>query len=270
MTTTPAANDSKPRSRGRASNDVRPAWNGVLSIRHATIAVKAYVATTDSPSLDSSTVHRGCGSRMKQQYVCVADGAVVESADRIKLFHHEGTDVELTRAELASLDGRRRNRVDVLEFVPADTVDVVYIKKTYYLGPGAQADRHFKTLVTAMTQLNQVAIGRCGKDDQLVFVRAYQDGLVLHDAFYADQVRSFGITDPVSADCVISPRELDGTRDLIQGLSHPRFDPEKYRDDYDDRLRAAVARKAAGGAILSELGELAKTTPKKKRSEKAG
>jgi multidrug efflux pump subunit AcrA (membrane-fusion protein) len=99
--------------------------------------------------------------------------------------------------ELKKLEAERTDRIDIVEFVPADTVDFIYIEKTYYIGPDKGGDRAYKLLAEAMTRMNRIAVGRYGTrgKEQLVLVRPYQGGLVVHHVYYADEVRSFDEVD---------------------------------------------------------------------------
>ena len=48
--------------------------------------------------------------------------------------------------ELKKLEAERTDRIDIVEFVPAETVDLLYIEKSYYLGPDKGGDRAYKLL----------------------------------------------------------------------------------------------------------------------------
>jgi DNA end-binding protein Ku len=101
-----------------------------------------------------------------------------------------------------------------------------------------------------MTSKGKVAIGRWaarGKE-QLVVVRPYQDGLILHQLYYANEVRAFSEIDG-PAKLTISDKERDLAEKLIDQLSSDAFEADKYHDTYSDKVRAAVEQKAQGQEI---------------------
>jgi DNA end-binding protein Ku len=97
-----------------------------------------------------------------------------------------------------------------------------------------------------------VAVGRWaarGKE-QLVLLRAYRGGLVLHQLYYSNEVRSFDEVDD-TAKFTFSDKERELAERLVDQLSSDRFDAEQYRDDYADRVRALIERKVAGEEITA-------------------
>jgi DNA end-binding protein Ku len=101
-----------------------------------------------------------------------------------------------------------------------------------------------------MERAGKIAVGRFwqrGKE-QLVLIRPYRKGLLLHQVFYADEVRAFDEVDVGDA-VKFKPGEPDLADRLIEQLASAQFDPAKYRDEYRDRVMAAVEEKVAGREI---------------------
>jgi DNA end-binding protein Ku len=137
-----------------------------------------------------------------------------------------------------------------VEVVPLTTVDLIQVEKTYYLGPDKGGDKAYKLLSASMERTGRIAVGRWaarGKE-QLVLFRPYRGGLVLHQMFYADEVRDLDEVD-TGAEFEFSDLEKDLAEKLIGELSVDAFEPDKYSDEYADRVRAAVDQKVAGQQI---------------------
>lgn len=225
----------------------RSVGSGTISFGLVSIPIKLYTATS-AQSVGFNFLHQKCGGRVKMQYLCPTDNEVVERKDLIKGYEiAKDKYVTFTEDELKKLEGERSDRLDIVEFVPADSVDFIYIESTVFLGPGKGGDRAYALLSDAMERTGRVAIGRYGArgKEQLVMLRPYKGGIVMHQVYYADEVRSMDDVE-YSKNMGFKPVEQELADKLIEQLSSDAFSPEKYHDDYRDRVRAAVEQKAAG------------------------
>jgi DNA end-binding protein Ku len=228
----------------------RATGSGTISFGLVSIPFKLYTAAS-SQNVSFNLLHKKCGGRMKQQYFCPVDNEIVERGDMIKGYEHSRDKyVHFSDEELKRLEAERSDRLDIVEFVPEETVDLVYLEKTYYLGPDKGGDRAYKLLSQAMERMEKIAVGRYwtrGKE-QLVLVRPYKGGLALHQVYYADEVRSFDDVE-FPTNVTFKPIEEELADKLIEQLSVEQFRPEQYHDEYKDRVIAAVEQKVAGEEI---------------------
>ena len=228
----------------------RSSGTGTISFGLVTIPVKLYSATS-SHGVGFHLLHKKCGTRLKMQYVCPFDGDVVDRADTIRGFEHAKEQyIEITDEEIDSLRPETTDRIDLLEFVPAETVDFLYIERTSYLGPDKSGARAYKLLADSMDRMRRIGVGRYGArgKDQLVLLRPYHGGLVMHQVHYADEVRSFEeVAPPTKVE--FRPEEEALADRLIGQLSTEAFHPEKYHDDYQERLLEAIERQPHRPAV---------------------
>jgi DNA end-binding protein Ku len=224
--------------------------SGTISFGLVSIPVKLYTAAS-SEQVSFNMLHKKCGGRVKMQYHCPTDNEVVERSDTVKGYEHaRGQYVLFTEEELKAFEAERSNSIEITEFVPLTSVDFVSVEKSYYLGADKGGDKAYSLLSQAMTSKGKVAIGRWaarGKE-QLVVVRPYQDGLILHQLYYANEVRAFSDIEG-AAKLTISDKERDLAEKLIEQLSSDAFEADKYHDTYSDKVRAAVEQKAQGQEI---------------------
>lgn len=224
--------------------------SATISFGLVSIPVKLYTAAS-SEHVHFNMLHADCGSRLKQQMVCPTHDQVVPRDKTVKGYEYSrGQYVLFTEEELKGLEAERSSSLDIVEFVPRDTVDLIQVEKSYFLGPDKGGDRAYRLLSECMERLGQVAVGRWaarGKE-QLVLVRPYQDGLILHQMYYANEMRAFDEIDR-GAKGEFKEIERDLAEKLIAELSAESFEPDKYHDDYADRVRAAVDQKVAGQQI---------------------
>jgi DNA end-binding protein Ku len=225
----------------------RSIGSGTISFGLVSIPFKLYTATS-AKSVSFNMLHAKCGSRMKQQYLCPVDNEVVDRKDMVKGYEHQRDSfVRFTEEELKALEAARTNSLDLVEFVPLDTIDFIYVEKTYYLGPDKGGERAYRLLSESLDRTGRVAVGRYGTrgKENLVIVRPYKKGLLLHEVFYADEVRTFEDVETGGA-FEFKPVEVELAEKLIAELATAKFDPGKYKDEYAARVLAAVEKKVAG------------------------
>jgi DNA end-binding protein Ku len=229
----------------------RATASGTISFGLVSIPVKLFTAAV-SEQVGFNMIHKTCGGRIKMQFFCPTDEVVVERGDTLKGFEYSrGQYVTFTEEEVKALEAERSNAIEIVEFVPLSGVDFVQVEKSYYLGPDKGGDKAYHLLAEAMTHQRQVAVGRWstrGKE-QLVLIRPYgKDGLILHQLYYASEVRAFEEVD-TGATFKFSEKERELAEKLIEQLSTEQFAPEKYSDSYRERVKAAVEQKIEGKEI---------------------
>jgi DNA end-binding protein Ku len=153
--------------------------SATISFGLVSIPVKLYTATS-SEQVRFNMLHPETKSRVKQQYIDASTGEVVDRNSLVKGFEY-GRDqyVVFTEDELKALETERSSSLDIVEFVPLESVDLLQVEKTYYLGPDKGGDKAYRLLTDSMVNTKKVAVGRWsarGKE-QLVVVRPYKDGL---------------------------------------------------------------------------------------------
>jgi len=168
--------------------------SGTISFGLVSIPVKLYTAAS-SEQVSFNMLHKKCTGRVKQQYFCPTDNEIVERTDMVKGYEYARNQyVVFTEEELKALEAERSSNLEITEFVALESVDLVHVEKSYYLGPDKGGDKAYRLLSESMTKTGRAAVGRWsarGKE-QLVLIRAYgQDGLILHQLYYANEVRSF-------------------------------------------------------------------------------
>lgn len=230
----------------------RSIGSGTISFGLVSIPFKLFTATS-AKSVSFNMLHKACGSRLKQQLVCATEGVVVERSDTIRGFEYARDQyAKFTDEELKSLESARTDTLELLEFVPAESVDFLYVEKTYYIGPDKGGDRAYRLLSESLERAKRLAVGRFatrGKDN-LVLVRPYKKGLVLHQCYYADEVRSFDDVETGGA-FEFKDIELDLANKLIEQLEQPKFDASHFSDTYAEKVKAAVERKVAGEEVIT-------------------
>ena len=230
----------------------RPFASGMISFGLVTIPVKLYSTGESAAGIAFNMLHKKCGSRLRQQYICPVDNEVVGREDMIKGYEYsKGQYVLFSEDELKALVPEPTNAVEITEFVPLDQVDPIYYEKSYYVGPDKGGDRPYRLLSEAMKQTGRAALARYvarGKD-QFVLLRPFDEGLIMQQLRYSDELRAFSEV-PIGPAEVREP-ELKLAVQLIEQIATDEFKPEEYEDTQRHQVRALIDRKIQGEEITS-------------------
>ena len=230
----------------------RSVGTATLSFGLVSVPVKLFSATQPSSGVSFNMLHKGCGSRLKQQYLCAKEGVVVERADVIKGYEFAKEQyVTFAPEELQALEEKATQTVDIAEFVPQASVDPIYFDKPYFLAPDKGGERAYKLLGEAMKETGRVALARYAARGKqyLVMVRPVEGGLVMQQLLYADEVRT--IADVPINTAEIKSAELELAKQLIAQISRETFAPEQYEDDVKKRILTAIDEKVAGQEVTA-------------------
>lgn len=230
--------------------------SGTISFGLVSVPVKLYAATK-SKAVSFNLLHVKDKSRLRQQYVCSTCGELVERSAMVKGYEYAKDQYAvISDDELHALEQKTEQTIEIEEFVPISAVDPIYFDKAYLLGPDKGGHKAYRLLCDAMAQAGKGAVARFstrGKQ-QLVIVRQSQDGLMLHALFYADEVRGFEEIDRGEA-VTLKAGELELAVQLIQQLASDSFKPEKYADEYRQRVLELIEQKVAGQEIVARPAE---------------
>ena len=225
-----------------------------ISFGLVAIPVKLYSATVSSERISFNLLRQKDGSRVKQQYIAVADGAPVERSEMVKGYEFAKDQyVMFSAEELKALEDTTTHAIDIGQFVPLQSVDPVYFDGTYYLAPDKGGAKPYTLLATALRKAGQCAVGRWvsrGKE-HIVVIRPMEDGLAMHQLHFKEQVRD--LKDLGIEPAQVSDPELKLAQQLIEHLAAKRFDPNEYHAEFKGRVEAAIQKKIQGKQIsLSE------------------
>jgi len=237
----------------------RPFASGTISFGLVTIPVKLYSTGESSVGIQLNMLHGKCGSRLKQQYYCPTDDAIVGRDEMVKGYEYaKGQYVLFTEEELKALTPEPTNAIEITEFVPLDRVDPIYYEKASYLGPDRGGDKPYRLLAEAMRKTGRAALARYaarGKD-YLVLLRPYAGGLILQQLRYSDELRAFSEVPIAPAD--VKEPELKLAVQLIEQIAADEFHPEAYQDTVRQRTRDLIDKKVQGQEITAAPPEAPK------------
>ena len=223
-----------------------------LSFGLVSIPVRLYSATESSASIKFNMLTKE-GGRVKQQYVSEKDGmTVVPRSEMVKGYEFEKDHFVLfSPDELNKLEEGSSHVIEIVAFIPEKSVDPLYFDKAYLLAPDKRGGKPYALLMEAMRKSGKCALAKWSwkAKQYVVQVRAVEDGLVLQQLLYADEVRSLKelAIEPVT----VSPAELQLAQQLIDQISEDAYDPTNFEDEEKKRVLAAIDEKIAGKEIVA-------------------
>jgi DNA end-binding protein Ku len=225
---------------------------GSLTVSFGLVAipVKLYTATQSANAISFNLLHKTCGSRLRQQYICQKEGVVVERDEMVKGYEFAKDQyVRFTPEEIKALEEVGTHSVDISEFVPIESIDPVYFDKTYYLAPDKGAAKPYGLLVEALKQAGRCGVGHWAARGKayIVILRPIGDVLAMQQLHFAADVRSASEVDIPKPE--VKPQELKLAQQLIDQQTAPKFDPEAYKDELRGRIEAAIQKKVEGQEI---------------------
>jgi DNA end-binding protein Ku len=231
----------------------RPIGSATIAFGLVSVPIKLYSASESSAAVSFNWLHRKCGSRLKQQYVCAQDGEKVEKDDMVKGYEFaKGQYVLFSPEELKTLEEKSTGAIDIGEFVPAEQVDRLFLEKAYFLGPDKGGERAYKLLAEALKATKRAALGQYAARGKqyLVMVRPMGGGLVMEQLHYADEIRS--IKDVEIPEGEVKKAELALAVQLVEQAASETFRPEAYEDNVRKRMLESIQQKVEGHEITAE------------------
>ena len=229
---------------------LRSMASATISFGLVSIPVRLYSATQPSAGLSFNLLHKKCGSRVKQQYVCPTDGEKVEREEMVKGYEFAKDQyVTFTPDELKALEEASSQAIEIAEFVPLAEIDPVYFDKPYYLGPDRGGAKAYRLLAEAMRRSGKAALARYAARGKqyLVLLRPAGGRLVMQQLLHTDEVRPFSEVEVEEAD--LKEPEVQLAIKLVEQTASDAFHPEAYPDEVRARTLALIEQKVQGKEI---------------------
>jgi len=225
----------------------RAIWKGSLSFGLVNVPVQLVSAVVDR-GLHFHQLHDKDGARIREQRVCSEDGEVVPLEHIVKGYEvSKGKTVPVTAEELESLAPEKSRAIKLESFVPLEEINPVYFQHPYYLLPDDGADQAYGLLRSVLEQSERVGIARMvmrGKED-LVALRAVGPALSLSVLWFSDEVIRPEALEGLPKAAKVPQKQLELAQQIVGSLAEG-FKPERYHDDYRERVLEIVKRKAKG------------------------
>lgn len=227
-------------------------WKGAISFGLVHVPVKMHSATEDK-DISLRMIHSVCGSPLNYVRQCPVCDTEVAWNDIVKGYEYEkGHFVLFNKDELEGLQDDANRAIAILDFVDLAEIDPIYYQKTYYLSPDQAGGNAYQLLREALNSTNKIGIAKVTlrAKSSLAAIRVLDNCLVMETMHYPDEIRSSGQVPNIPENIQINPKELEMAQVLINQLSSD-FEPQKYTDEYRERLLTRIQEKIAGKEITT-------------------
>jgi len=226
-------------------------WKGYISFGLISVPVRLFAAAREN-HVSFNQIHKVCGTRIKQQIFCPQCERVVERSELAKGYQvDKDTYVLVGDEELKSLEAASSEVMEIQQFVKLDDVDPIYFQTSYYSVAEDPGRRAYGLLLQGMRQLNVAAIAKVTlhQREQVVLVRPYHKGLVLHTLYYNAEVREIAEYGK-DEDMTLQPQEVQLAEQFMKQLTG-KFEPEQFKDEYESRVASLIETKQAGQGVTA-------------------
>jgi len=223
-------------------------WKGHLTFGLISIPVRMFAAARGE-RISFNQLHNVCHSRLKQPLFCPVCNRNVERSEVVKGYEYDKDQYVLfSEEELDKIEPPSARVMEILEFVKLDEMDPIYLDSSYYITPEDAGLNAYALLMKAMKETGYGAIAKLTmhQREHIVIIRPSAKTLTLHTMFYSNEIRA---AEAVPTDKIeVKDQEKKLAQQLIESLAVP-FQPDKYRDEYSENVRAMIAAKLKGQQV---------------------
>ena len=236
----------------------RPLWSGSLSFGLVNVPVALYSGVIDI-DVHFRQLHAEDHTPVETRRFCTQEDVEVGYEEIAKGYEFDGKLVILTDQELAAAAPEKTRTIDIQAFVDLGDVDPIYLDHPYILMPFGESEgtlRAYRLLLEVMGHTQRAALGRfvLRTKEYLALIRARDGRLVLTTMLFHDEVRpTEDIPKPCESDRPAHD-QVDQALALIEALACP-WDPSRYEDEFQKRLRQILRRKAEGQTVEAPVRE---------------
>jgi DNA end-binding protein Ku len=225
---------------------VAASWKGFLTFGMISIPIELSPAAR-SERISFNQLHAVCHTRLKQPLFCPTCDKFVERSEIEKGYEYEKDQYLLFKQEeLDEIEPDSAQAMEILSFVKAAEIDPVYFDASYYAKPAEAGVRAYNLLLDAMRKTGYAGIAKVTMHNRenIVIIRARDNGMTLHTMFYNNEIRAAAAASaPNKAE--VKEQESKLAMQLIESLAAP-FDASQYSDAYQAELEKLIEAKAHG------------------------
>jgi DNA end-binding protein Ku len=218
-------------------------WKGYISFGLISVPIRLFVAARES-HISFNQIHQVCGSRIKQQTFCPTCDRVVERSELVKGYPVDKENyVIVSNEELKGLEAQSSETMEIVQFVKLPEVDPLYYQTSYFSVAEDPGRKAYSLIHRGMQDLKLGAIAKITlhQREQIVMIRPFEKGLVLHTLYYPEEIRAVAEYDN-QPDVEVQKAEVELAEQFMKQLTG-EFHPENFKDEYEGRVEQLIESK---------------------------
>lgn len=234
-----------------AKLSARPIWQGHLRLSLVSCPVALYNATSRSSDISFHLLNPETNNRIRMVPTDPETGPV-NRADLVKGYEiSKNHYVILDKQELDAVKLETTRTIEIESFVDENEIDRLFWNDPYYLVPNEDPEAYI-VIRDALKDAGRIALGRVVMHtrERIVALEPRDKGIIaytlrMHDEVVAPQVAFDGIPDkkPESRMVQIALKIIE--------QQEGDFEPEKFKDRYEEALRDLIRRKEKGETLVT-------------------
>lgn len=218
-------------------------WKGYISFGLISVPIRLFVAARES-HVSFNQIHQVCGSRIKQQTYCPTCDRVVERSELVKGYPVDKENyVIVSNEELKGLEAASSETMEIVQFVKLPEVDPLYYQTSYFSVAEDPGRKAYSLIHKGMQDLKLGAIAKITlhQREQIVMIRPFEKGLVLHTLYYPEEIRAVAEYDN-QPEVEVQKAEVELAEQFMKQLTGD-FHPENFKDEYEGRVEQLIESK---------------------------
>jgi DNA end-binding protein Ku len=230
----------------------RAIWKGAISFGLVHIPV-SLVSATSSEGVDFDWLDKRSMDPVGYKRINKATGKEITKDNIVKgVAYEKGRYVVLSEEEIRSAHPKSTQTIEIIAFVAADQIPLQNIDTPYFLAPDKRGGKVYALLRETLKKTARVALANVvlHTKQHLAALMPLDSALVLVMLRWPAEVRSLDelelgsdVTKPS-----LTKGELDMAKRLVEDMSAD-WQPDEYRDSFQEKIMALVAKKAKAGKI---------------------
>jgi len=244
-------------------------WNGAISFGLVSIPVKL-LSAIEVHTYGFTLLCTTCKNSINYQHWCDHCHKEIAWDNVVKgLKQSDGSYFVITKEQLAKLKPETTQTIEIVEFVPAQSIKPIYINSHYYVSPAKAQEKSFYLFIKALHASGKVAIGDfvMHEREHMCAISPHGNMLLLTTLHYAYEIKTVRETAQTKKMPLITTDELRLAKELIQKLSKKNFDISKYKDTFAQRLSKAIKQRKKVKPKTGKKTITTKTRPASKEKE---
>jgi DNA end-binding protein Ku len=226
-------------------------WKGYVSFGLVSFPIRLSAAAR-AEAVHFHMLHKKDLSRVKEVWYCAEEDKPIDRSDIVKGYEAgKGEYVVVEDEELKKIAPPTATTMDIVQFVGNDEVDPILFEKSYYVAPEEKVSKPYVLFLKALKETKSSAIAKVsmhGRED-VVLIRATDEGMILHTLFYSDELHAANRQSLPSGASPTS-KELDLAKSLVRQLTKP-FKLSEFHDTYRENVEKLLEQKAKGKKVTS-------------------